>query len=427
MRRNETEIEPGHASGGVVQHVEAVPGDCRLDRAHRNRGLGGKRQHRCAIGPRQRRLTQDQHRPLNAFEPFHEGMRAVGDLGERLGAGAEIIVGIGQVGILTDEPNGYFALSLTPALKDARIQHGRLMARIGADEKDRIGLVDAGDGGVEEIGRPSKRGIECRAILAAIDIRRAELLGEQLQREHLLRGGQIAGDGGKARAVEPFQPLGDDAKGLVPARRNELPLLSHIRPVETLGAQAVPDMARLVGDPFLVDGVVHARQDAHHLPPARIDADGAAERIHDVDRERLAELPGPRHEGVRLRGERADGTEIDDVPRQIGKHAPLEIGGDLHVLATADGAELLHARDLGHETHTARAVDAAIHEGADQRPEIFVLDRALVVLEAAGVEAVGHGLILQIAFAALVADRAVERMIDQQEFEHAFACFSHRL
>ena len=62
-----------------------------------------------------------------------------------------------------------------------------------------------------------------------------------------------------------------------------------------------------------------------------------------------------------------------------------------------------------------------------KRPEIFVLDRALVVLEAPGVEAVGHGLVLKIAFAALVADRAVERMIDEQELEHALAGLLHRL
>ena len=46
---------------------------------------------------------------------------------------------------------------------------------------------------------------------------------------------------------------------------------------------------------------------------------------------------------------------------------------------------------------------------------------------AAGVHAIGHGLVLQIAFAALVADRAIERMVDQQEFHHAFArLFHHR-
>ena len=186
-------------------------------------------------------------------------------------------------------------------------------------------------------------------------------------------------------------------------------------------------MARLVGDPFLVDGIVHARQDAHHFTPARIDANGAAESVHDVDRERLGELPRPRHEGVRLRGERPYGAEIDHVAGEVRQHAALEIGGDLHVLAAADRAELFHASDLGHEAHTARAVDAAIHVGADQGPEIFVLDRALIVLEAAGVEAISHGLILQIALPALVADRAVERMIDEQEFEHALAGLLDRL
>ena len=110
-RRDEAEIEARHASSGAVQHIEAIPGDGRLDRAHPHRGLGGKGQHRCPVGPRQRCLTEDHHRSLGAFKLFHESMRAVGDLGERLGAGAEIIVSIGQIGILADQPNGHFALS----------------------------------------------------------------------------------------------------------------------------------------------------------------------------------------------------------------------------------------------------------------------------------------------------------------------------
>jgi hypothetical protein len=35
--------------------------------------------------------------------------------------------------------------------------------------------------------------------------------------------------------------------------------------------------------------------------------------------------------------------------------------------------------------------------------------------------AIGHGLVLQVAFAALVADRAIERVIDEQELHHALA------
>ena len=167
-------------------------------------------------------------------------------------------------------------------------------------------------------------------------------------------------------------------------------------------------------------------RNAQDLAAAAIDTNVGAERVHDVDRLGLGQLPGPRHEGVGLRGQRADRAEIDHIAGELRHHAVLEIGGDLHVLAAADGAKLLDAGNLGHEADAARAMDAAGHVGADQRPEIFVLDGALIVGEAAGVEAVGHGLVLQIAFAALVADRAVERMIDQQEFEHALARLLHR-
>jgi hypothetical protein len=39
--------------------------------------------------------------------------------------------------------------------------------------------------------------------------------------------------------------------------------------------------------------------------------------------------------------------------------------------------------------------------------------------------AIGDGLVLEVAFAALVADRAIERMVDQQEFHHALARLAH--
>src|SRR5262249_47539265 len=63
--------------------------------------------------------------------------------------------------------------------------------------------------------------------------------------------------------------------------------------------------------------------------------------------------------------------------------------------------------------------------GLDECAQIFVLDRALVLGEAAGVDAIAHRLVLQVAFAALVADRAVERMVDQQELHHPFARLLH--
>src|SRR5882757_3522234 len=99
----------------------------------------------------------------------------------------------------------------------------------------------------------------------------------------------------------------------------------------------------------------------------------------------------------------------------------LDIGRDLHVLAAARRAQLFHARHLRGEADAARAVDAAVHRRLDQRPQLLVGHRALVLVEAAAVEAVAHRLVLQVALAALVADRTVERVVDEQELHHALA------
>ncbi len=51
----------------------------------------------------------------------------------------------------------------------------------------------------------------------------------------------------------------------------------------------------------------------------------------------------------------------------------------------------------------------------DQWAEVLVLHRALVLFEARAVEAVSHRLVPR-SHCRLIADRAVERMVDQQEF-----------
>src|SRR5262249_42684900 len=106
-------------------------------------------------------------------------------------------------------------------------------------------------------------------------------------------------------------------------------------------------------------------------------------------------------------------------------HRGFEIGRNFHVFAATDGAELRHAGHFSGEPHATRALDAAVHRSLHQRTEIFVLDRPLVLDETAGIDSVGPRLVLQIAFAALVADRTIERMIDQQEFHDAFARLAH--
>ena len=179
-------------------------------------------------------------------------------------------------------------------------------------------------------------------------------------------------------------------------------------------------MPRLVGNPLFVDVVVVPRQHAHHFPPAHVDADVRADRIHDVDRFGLGHFPGPRVERPGPVCQRPDRTQIDHVGRQFRHHALLEIRRDFHVLAAADRAEFFDAGDFGHEADAARALDAARHHGLDQRPEVLLLDRALVLAIARAAGAERHRLILQVALAALITDRAVQRVVDQQEFHHAF-------
>ena len=139
----------------------------------------------------------------------------------------------------------------------------------------------------------------------------------------------------------------------------------------------------------------------------------------------LPELPGPRLERIGLGGQRADRAEIDDIAAQLAAQRMLEIGGDLHILAAADRAEVLDPGHLLHEADAAGAVDAAGHEGLDHRAHIFLGHRALVLVVAAVALAVSERLVLQVAFAALVADRAIERVVDEQELHHPFARLLH--
>ena len=135
------------------------------------------------------------------LQRFGERVLPGRDLGQRLGAGAEILVRIGQVGPLADQPDREIAHA--PALADAGVEHRRFPARIGADDEQRVGLLDAGDGGVEQIARPAPARIERRAVLPAIDVRDAEPRHQVLEREHLLDRGEIAGDGADALRRAP--------------------------------------------------------------------------------------------------------------------------------------------------------------------------------------------------------------------------------
>ena len=108
-------------------------------------------------------------------------------------------------------------------------------------------------------------------------------------------------------------------------------------------------------------------------------------------------------------------------------HAFVLEGRDLAAVASLGDADLRVAVDFAHETHAARAQDAAVAVQHERRTEVdvsldaFTVEHAARKLHAALVRTKRIGEVLQRTLAALVADRAVERVIDQEELEHAGA------
>ena len=259
--------------------------------------------------------------PTSQIWRFKVGGLVVEERGERIGAGAEIGVIVGEIGALADHPD--LEVRVAPALADAGVEHRRFLARIGADDHHAVGFIDPGDGRVEEVARAAPFGIEHGAVLAAVEVRRAELPDQLLEREHLLDAAEVAGDGADPRRAGRLHLGGDGAERLRPRRRLEPAVEAHIGLVEALDPQAVDDVARLVGNPLLVHLVVDARQDAHHLAAAGVDADRRADGVLDVEGFGLAELPGPGDERIGLGGERAHRAEIDHVALQLRGHRLL--------------------------------------------------------------------------------------------------------
>ena len=71
-------------------------------------------------------------------------------------------------------------------------------------------------------------------------------------------------------------------------------------------------------------------------------------------------------------------------------------------------------------------MDATSHDGFHQRTHVFIDHRALQLVIPAVIMAVAHGLILQVALAALVTDWAIKGMVNEQKFHHPFARLGHR-
>src|SRR5262249_15984246 len=151
---------------------------------------------------------------------------AIGDVSQSLRPRAQVLVRVGKVRPLADQANGQSAL--TPTLADADVEHRGLEPRIGADQEDGVCPLYPGDGRIEEVAGAAKWRVELGAVLAAVDVSRAQTPEQVGKRGHLLGAREISGDGADALRPRPFDFVGNDRQDLVPADRREPAVLANV-------------------------------------------------------------------------------------------------------------------------------------------------------------------------------------------------------
>ena len=408
-----TEHQPAHARRSEVEDVEAVP-----TIPHQLVLLGECQRSPMRAFVAQRAATNDDRGAFGRLEGIGH---MLGQLGEQAEVRAEEFRFVRQVRVRSDRE--HLRAALADSLLDAGVDERCLTTEVRANEQDHIGILDIRDAGVEVDGGQARRVIS-EACLAAFKHRAAERLHQLARGKHRFAIDLIACDGGN-RLAGLISSSGDSLQRIGPLNGHELTILANERLVEAALHKAIDRVARLIARPFLVHVFVDARHGAQHLTATAVEADVGAHGIHHVDGGSVLQFPRPRHEGVGLGCQRTDGAEINNIARELTGDSALKIAGDLHILAATNRADFFNPRHFFGKADTARALDAARHHRLDERAHILLGHGALVLVIARATTSISHRLILQIALATLIANRAIERVVDEKKLHHPFTRLLH--
>merc|ERR1719239_2063961 len=123
--------------------------------------------------------------------------------------------------------------------------------------------------------------------------------------------------------------------------------------------------------------VFHSGHDTEHFSSSVRDDNVTSQTIHNINALRLSCLPRTSHESIRFACQCSNRAEVDNIARQLRHDHLLNIGANLHIVAPASGAQVLHSSHLTGETHTPGAVDTSGHDRLDQWSNVLVLHRPL--------------------------------------------------
>ncbi len=306
-----------------------------------------------------------------------------------------------------------------------------LLRHVVRDDENGGSVIDVRHGGERILGARAQRGGQADVIGGAmvIEIVGAERdAGEAVQQVIFFVCGVVRADhadgAAAVRGVHLLDAACDFLECVLPARGLELSVAAHewladafrirgeIVAEATLGAQEFAVEAGMVPIIGAQDFVVaHAERGL-----AAVRAMGA--RLRDV-----GHLPGARLITIRAAGERADRADVDAHTAFFACQLVGLVRQDYGEHAAGADAERFHVHAFVADAHAAEAENAARRIVIDQRRP-FLLGRVELFLDEAGfVQAVAEGHILQLALATFVADRAIERVIREQELDHVLAGF----
>ena len=154
---------------------------------------------------------------------------------------------------------------------------------------------------------------------------------------------------------------------------HEASIAHHWRGDPLIGAKGLIAEAALVAQPAVIHiGVAGvAGQHAHDLGVvAQRQLDVALGGTHRAHRARVLDVPGPRAEAIGPRGERPNGTELDDVAAERSDVGAPVVRADEGVVAALEEHQLVVLGHLLREAHAAVAEDAALAVDGHQRRQL---------------------------------------------------------
>src|SRR5579871_134163 len=215
-------------------------------------------------------------------------------------------------------------------------------------------------------------------------------------------------------------------KGLVPSAGSQAPIFPNkrlreaffaarkIKSIATLDAEEVPVRAALVA--------IVAAHDLHaSIRPPHSQCGLAAVAAMCADRADMLHLPWPCLIPVSARGQRSDGADIDAHAALFALEMILFIRRNDRTDTAVLHTQSPHVHALAAHPHAAVAENAARPVEVHHRRPLLLVAVVLHFHELRFGGAIAEGHVLQFAFSASIANRTVQRMVSEEQFQHRLA------